>query len=60
MTSSPLFRERAFVHLADVKQRLNAQVIWERRRRKKAHWLAECAAEFVSTLFSSLRDRQLC
>ncbi|KAI1791276.1 aquaporin-like protein [Ganoderma leucocontextum] len=43
--------ERDFVHLADVKPRLDAQIAWERRRRRKAHWFSECAAEFVGTFF---------
>ncbi|TBU30229.1 aquaporin-like protein [Dichomitus squalens] len=49
MLRSRLSRERDFIHLADVKPRLNAQIVWERRRRRNVHWLAECAAEFVGT-----------
>ena len=40
------------VHLADIKPRPAIQVSWERIRHRQAHWLVECAAEFVSLLFA--------
>ena len=43
--------ERDFVYLADVRPRFAAQIAWERRRGRKAHWFSECAAEFVSTKY---------
>ena len=44
-------RQRDFVHLADIKPRSNAYIAWEHRRHRQAHWLVECAAEFVSLLY---------
>lgn len=48
--------EREFIHLADVKPRFGAQIAWERRRGRKAHWFSECAAEFVSGMSPSRYD----
>ncbi|KAI0745100.1 aquaporin-like protein [Earliella scabrosa] len=39
------------VHLADIKPRPAIQVSWERIRHRQAHWLVECAAEFMGVFF---------
>ncbi|KAI0661138.1 aquaporin-like protein [Cubamyces menziesii] len=44
-------RQRDFVHLADIKPRSNAYIAWEHRRHRQAHWLVECAAEFMGVFF---------
>ena len=43
-----VLRRGDVVHLADIKPRSNAHIAWERVRHRQAHWLVECAAEFVS------------
>ncbi|KAM5543170.1 hypothetical protein V8D89_003044 [Ganoderma adspersum] len=52
--------ERDFIHLADIKPRFGAQIAWERRRGRRAHWFSECAAEFVGTFFYVYAGRLNC